>query len=175
MEISSRRDMAAVESRMRSIGFRPDPEGPICRWLFGELKVDLMPADPSILGFSSRWYPEVLLHAARIQLEGIDIRIASPPYFLATKVEAFADRGASDPYASVDLEDVISLIDGREELVRETIAAMADVSDFIAAGIGALLDRGDIEVLVASHLPGDEASQARAGIVLARMRELARR
>jgi hypothetical protein len=45
----------------------------------------------------------------------------SPVYFCASKLEAFRDRGKEDCQSSRDLEDVISAIDGREELVDHAV------------------------------------------------------
>ena len=41
------------------------------------------------------------------------------PYFLATKFEAFHGRGNSDYRMSHDLEDIVTVIDGRPELASE--------------------------------------------------------
>ena len=49
-------------SKLRSKGFmeRPDNDSPICAmWLDG-LRVDIMPDDESILGFSNRWYRDAV-------------------------------------------------------------------------------------------------------------------
>ena len=44
------------------------------------------------------------------------------PYFLATKIEAFESRGEGDFYGSHDLEEIITLLDGREFLFDEISA-----------------------------------------------------
>jgi hypothetical protein len=49
-----------IEARLREAGHAPDPTGPICRWGVAGVPVDLMPTDPSILGFSNRWYPALV-------------------------------------------------------------------------------------------------------------------
>jgi hypothetical protein len=51
-----------MEKELARLGFKRDlaPDAPICRWRYRELEVDLMPADPNILGFSNRWYPLAL-------------------------------------------------------------------------------------------------------------------
>lgn len=82
-----------LAAKMRSLGFREDPEedAPICRWLFpSAIKLDLMPTDPSILGFTNRWFADALRTAQPHKLpSGTRIRIVTAPYFLATKIEAF--------------------------------------------------------------------------------------
>ena len=53
-ELSSRIAHAQLEANLRKKGFANDTsEGaPICRWIYKEIKVDVMPDDVKILGFS---------------------------------------------------------------------------------------------------------------------------
>ena len=55
------------------------------------------------------------------------IRAVTGPYFCATKLEAFAGRGKGDYQSSHDLEDLIAVIDGRSELLKEIDSAQQDV------------------------------------------------
>jgi len=58
VEITTRAEWYRLGERLRSRGFREDRrEGaPICRWMLGNLTVDVMPEMESILGFTNRWY-----------------------------------------------------------------------------------------------------------------------
>src|SRR5262249_42054633 len=115
-EIGTYAEYAAFSARLRELGFGEDPrEGaPICRWRHGKLILDVMPTDETILGFSNRWYVAAMVHSERIDLEkNLIVRIATAPYFLATKIEAFKGRGKNDYLASHDLEDLVAVIDGR--------------------------------------------------------------
>jgi hypothetical protein len=48
-----------------------------------------MPLDAKILGFSNRWYMAAMQAADPFMLApSIQIRIVTPPYFVATKLEA---------------------------------------------------------------------------------------
>src|SRR3954452_6064608 len=52
VEVASRARFHQFEERLRRHGFREDTEsGVICRWHQGELVLDVMPTDASILGF----------------------------------------------------------------------------------------------------------------------------
>ena len=55
----------AMEKQFSRLGFKRDvsEDAPICRWLFRDLQVDLMPTDSAILGFANRWYPLVAVSA----------------------------------------------------------------------------------------------------------------
>ena len=132
-----------LEKEFSRLGFKRDmsADAPICRWRLGELEVDLMPTESSILGFSNRWYPLAVETAQSLTLpSGITIRLISAPAFMATKFVAFADRGNSDFLASHDLEDVINLIDGRPELIDEVAQSPTELRSYLAAQCGTLLD-----------------------------------
>lgn len=107
VEIGSQREYHALGASLRARGFREDDsEGaPICRWIADGLKLDAMPADPTVLGFSNKWYRTSLEAAEPMVLEeGEAIRLISAPCFLGTKLEAFYGRGQGD-YLAADLED----------------------------------------------------------------------
>jgi hypothetical protein len=58
VDIASRAEYADLETKLRAAGFLNDRSqgAPVCRWLAGDVKVDVMPTDPALLGFGNRWY-----------------------------------------------------------------------------------------------------------------------
>jgi hypothetical protein len=105
-------------SKLRSLGFQEDPDI-YCRWRFKNLKVDVMATEESVMNFTNRWYGEAMTHSVQVTLpDGKSIRQITAPYFIATKLEAFQDRGNSD-YMSHDMEDIVNVIEGRAEIVAE--------------------------------------------------------
>ncbi|HWZ51251.1 MAG TPA: hypothetical protein VNW54_07290 [Granulicella sp.] len=119
--IASYADYAVFAERLRTLGFAEDSrEGsPLCRWQHGELVLDVMPLDASILGFSNRWYADALRTAVEATLpSGLRLKAITAPYFLGTKIEAFRGRGHGDYFGSHDLEDLITVIDGRPSLLQ---------------------------------------------------------
>lgn len=69
----------------------------ICRWRYDDIILDVMPTDEKILGFSNRWYPAAIQSASEYVLSDvITIRLIAAPYFLATKLEVFRQRGQND-------------------------------------------------------------------------------
>ncbi len=90
VEIGSYAEFTLLENRLRELGFR-ESRDIVCRWIQEDMILDLMPTDPSILGFSNRWYRSALENAQRVPIEQYEIRVITAPYFLATKLEAFHD------------------------------------------------------------------------------------
>ncbi|MFZ0773532.1 MAG: hypothetical protein WCA49_08645 [Candidatus Sulfotelmatobacter sp.] len=163
-----------LEQQLRQLGFRESrAEGaPVCRWVNGDLLLDFMPIDPSILGFSNRWYGPALMYAQRALVGAHEIRVITAPYFLATKLEAFHGRGNRDFRMSHDLEDIVTIIDGRPELVEEVHLAAAHLQKYLSDEFRDLLSNRDFLEALPGHLLPDTASQQRVGLVLGRMKQL---
>ena len=136
-----------IEATVAERGFAQDVSSDvICRWVHKKSGVlfDLMPVQPEVLGFSNRWYPYAVETAETADLgNGITIRLVSAVAFVATKLEAFASRGHGDFLSSHDLEDVLNIVDGREELTGEIADAPIEVREAVAGIFRRLLSNAD--------------------------------
>ncbi|MGO4560114.1 hypothetical protein [Mesorhizobium sp. 2RAF21] len=149
-------EWAELMERLRARGFTEAADDPvICRMKLGELKVDFMPDDEAILGFSNRWYAKGIATAEPEQLEeGLEIRRLTPQLFVATKLEAYRGRGGGDLIGSRDAEDILLLVDGREEIVEEIAGGEPDIRDYIAEQIAALLDDPNFDHFLEGNIRG---------------------
>jgi predicted nucleotidyltransferase len=164
-----------LEREFGQLGFKRDmaKDAPICRWRYQGLEVDLMPTDPRILGFSNRWYPTVVETATSLRLpSGNTIQIISAPAFIATKFEAFADRGQSDLLGSHDLEDIINVVDGRPELAREIADSPFDLKTYLRDKTTQLLATPRFDDALAGMIFPDEFLAERVQIVRQRLSDI---
>jgi predicted nucleotidyltransferase len=171
-EVLSIGDYYTLGRRMRARGFKAGTDH-LCRWLRGNLVVDVMPTSDVTGGSTNKWYAEVMRTHQQLELpSGKQVRIAAAPEFVATKLEAFHDRGQGD-YSHHDIEDLVNLVDGRMELAQEIKNASPLVREFIRNEFDDLL--ADIAFIdhIPWHLSPDAAGQERREIVIARMREIA--
>ena len=172
--ITSLPDYQHLGSTLSARGFNQSlAEGdPPYRWGIGGMKLDVMPIDESVLGFSNRWYGSALRTATAVQLpNGLRIHLVTPACFIATKLEAFEDRGQGDWLGSHDLEDVLSVIDGRSEIVAEMAGAEPELRRFVAEVFARLLKNEDF----LNALPGmvlDGSPATRGPILLDRLRSI---
>lgn len=170
---TSRATFHRMEQAVAARGFARDISSEvICRWVHQAtgLLFDLMPVQPEVLGFSNRWYPYAVQTAVRVNLaasegERIEIRLVSAVAFVATKLDAFASRGGGDFLSSHDLEDVLNIVDGREELANELTCAPTDLRLTVATAFAQLVENQDF----VNMLPGLIAEPERAGLVLNRL------
>lgn len=127
--------------------------GPICRWFYEGIKVDIMPVDGKHLGFTNKWYPLGIANAVKANLPtGETISIFSTPLLLASKFEAFGDRGKGDYYGSHDLEDIILVLDGCMDVNARIAAAPIEVRDYLKAEAGKLLASEEFKDSLPGHL-----------------------
>ena len=174
---STRLGYGEIEERLRSLGLRNDVrEGaPICRWITPEdFALDVMPVSGDVLGFTNRWYEAALAQARPFDLgEGLVILIPTAPVFLGTKWEAFASRGDLDFLASHDLEDVISVLAGRPEIVAEVAASSPDLRAYLAQQARGLLAEDMAVYAIQGALPDAERIPGLISRTRGRIQEIA--
>jgi hypothetical protein len=174
--LAARVHYGALRDKLLARGFREDtrPEAPLCRWVVDGVTVDVMPTDASVFGFTNPWYEHAIKTAMRVALgPELSIRIVSAPCFVATKLAAFASRGAGD-WAHHDVEDLVAVVDGRAELVGEVERDELELRSYVGAELTSMFARG-FEEAVRWHLPSDSASDLRLPEITTRLRRLARR
>jgi predicted nucleotidyltransferase len=142
--------------KLKRRGFVEDdrPGAPVCRWRSGNDVLDVMPADGSVLGFRNAWYEVALDTAVQcVLVPGVTIRIAAAPAFLATKWDAFHDRGADDWYGSPDFQDIVTVVAGRQEILHEIAESREDLRHYLMAATKSFLESGLTEDVIAAALP----------------------
>lgn len=140
---------------IKELGFKEDQseDAPICRYVFDDIPVDFMPTEESVLGFKNKWFKEAMLHTREFELnDEIIIKVISPIYLLAAKIESFRDRGGSDLLGSKDAEDIVSIIDGYSNLAEDYNMANEGVKTYIQNELNELQENAYFEDSVSSQL-----------------------
>jgi predicted nucleotidyltransferase len=138
-----------------------------------DLDVDVLSPDGMNIGGVNPWFRRAAERARSYDLgDDRTVKAISPPYFLATKLVAFADR-AEDALSSKDAEDIVAAVvevptlpqDLDAEGMRAEVAKLLNQA-FAKHGVGP----ADIEDFVDAHL--DRQDRAHTGRVVAFLREL---
>ncbi len=156
IELSSRMTHSRLEENLRKKHFAHDISkgAPICRFIFQDIKVDVMPTDSDILGFSNRWYIEGIATRIRKTLpDGTEIFVFSPEYYLATKFEAHKSRGGKDLRQSHDFEDIIYILDNCITVSGNISNASATVKAYLKEECQTLLENDSLIEGIESALP----------------------
>ncbi len=172
VEVASLAGYHQLAEQLVQRGFRQTMEHntPPFRWFWNRMQLDLVPLDEKVLGFANPWYRAGYEASVSIALEdGLNLKHLSAPYFLATKFEAFKDRGGNDVFLSHDLEDIMTVVEGRLNLVAEVEAAADLVRQHIARSVVGLLGLPAF----ANALPGLLSDPEQEISVLARLGRIA--
>lgn len=175
IELVSYQGYADIEEKLRQKGFINDWEsGVICRYKVQGIIVDVMPTSDRILGFSNKWYTPGFSNAIDYTLdEKHVIKIFSPPYFLATKLEAFKNRGHEDGRTSTDFEDIVYFLNNRSTIWQELKNTEPHLKTYIVDSFRDLLNNKYIDEWISVHLEYTE--QERQYFILDSMQDIVAR
>lgn len=145
-------DWYRLEENLKPRGFKNTGQDSVtCRLRLGALKVDFMPTDEKVLGFSNTWFVGGLENAVDYTLpNGTSIKVFAAPWFLAAKLQAYQGRGHGDVLMSNDIEDIIALLDGREKLIDEVKQAPFELRRFVSDQFTALLRQAAFQDVIQS-------------------------
>ncbi|MGC4103737.1 hypothetical protein [Ferruginibacter sp.] len=172
IELMNYHGYAHIEERLRQKGFVNDIEsGVICRYRLHGIIVDIMPTDSRVLGFSNQWYTEGYQNAIDFQLDDSHmIKILRPDYFMASKVEAFRDRGKGDGRFSTDFEDIVYVLNARPSIYSEMKQAPEQLRVFLRDHFNELLAHPYLEEWISAHL--EFAEQRKISTIIGGLQEL---
>ncbi|MFC2128482.1 hypothetical protein ACFLRR_01270 [Bacteroidota bacterium] len=171
IELSSRTKLGKLEENLRERGFAHDTTkgAPICRFVFKDIKVDVMPTDEKLLGFSNRWYVEGIQNKIiKILPDETEIFVFSPEYYLAAKFEAHESRGGEDLRQSHDFEDIIYIIHNCTDLRENIRIANASVKTYLKEKCQSLLENDNLSEGIECVIPygsGDDSSYSIEGVI----------
>jgi hypothetical protein len=137
----------AFEMNVQKLGFERDTKDRInCTWRFETIVVDFMPGNQIAGYINNKWYQAAMEHAEKLELNsGKTVKIISPIYLMATKLEAFHSRGKLkipeifDGEANKDLEDIVHLIEGRDVLLSELKRAPLSVQAYVKSQLNKII------------------------------------
>ena len=141
-----------LQEELATLSIYPDPYGPtICRYKLKDIPIDIIPAENSLIGPSNRWYKSGFENLQTMSVHGETIQILSAPCFLATKFEAFKDRG-NDYRTSHDIEDIIYILDNRTTIVDEIAQSPAEIRQFLQEELKSIFQKGLMDEVLAAHI-----------------------
>jgi predicted nucleotidyltransferase len=173
-DVTSYVQYQALAERLRKCGLEEAMDEPvICRWRHREsgLAIDVMPTSEEVLGFSNPWYEVGIATAVELELpSGKRIRAVAPPVVVATKLAAWLGRGGGDVLKSLDVHDIIVLVDGRAELIDELAVQPEELRDYVANELTSLREVDYFEYVVQDAVAAyADVANERAAIVADRL------
>lgn len=154
VEILNYAERVKLEEQLREIGFTNDIEsGIVCRYQINGITVDIMPTNDPSIGFENIWYPDGFKQAIDYSIDTrCTVKILSPPYFIATKMEAFKSRGKGNGRTSHDFEDIIFVLESRRSIWHEMKSADQPVKEFLITEFQNLLNNPHVHEWIGCHV-----------------------
>jgi len=157
LQIVTYLDFSKLEEQLQKLGFHNDTSknAPICRKIYNGIKVDFMPVNPNILGFSNIWYKDGAINKINVSLpDGIYIFIFPVEYYLATKFEAMRSRGGTDIRGSYDWEDIVYILDNCGDILQKIQnSSNIKLKNYLKEQFSNLLNNNNINEIIYSALP----------------------
>ena len=154
IEVLKYGDYANIEDQLRKKGFVNDMEsGVICRYRINGIIVDVMPTNENILGFKNKWYADGFQNSIEYNLtENESVRIFNSIYFIASKLDAFNDRGKNDGRTSSDFEDIIYVLNNRASIWEEMENAPDTVKTYLKEEFKKLINEEHLHEWISANL-----------------------
>ena len=175
IELSSRTEHAKLEEVLRAKKFANDTTqgAPICRWIYREILVDVMPTDPDVLGFTNIWYEDGVTNKITKMLpDGQEIFVFPVEYYIAAKLEAHKSRGGNDLRQSHDFEDIIYILDNCSDILENIQNSNEEVRTYLKQECQNLLSNDGITECIETALPYDSGEES-TDIILDLIRNIA--
>jgi len=159
-QIASPSKLEELREDLNAKGFyQSSEEDVICRFLYEDLKIDVMSTQSVGWAPSNPWFEKGFDKSIAVNLEDIIIKILPLPYFLATKIEAFLDRGIKDIYASHDLEDIVYLFNYTTDIDAQVLASDSDIKLYLAEKLKAFTENRSIMNAISGSLYYEQANE----------------
>jgi predicted nucleotidyltransferase len=154
LQIATLGQLEALREELQIKGFSQHAEdNVICRFRLDDILVDVMSTQPVGWAPANRWFEPGFRHLNKELIGETEIQILSLPYFLASKFDAFHDRGSHDPRTSKDFEDIVYLLDNVIDLPDQIKYADASVKQFLKAEFDDMLKKATYKEAILANLP----------------------
>lgn len=141
-----------IQEKLGALGFYPDPFGhAICSYKYKNILVDIMATEVGPLGPANSWYKIGFHNLWTALAKDQEIRILSAPCYLATKFEAFHNRG-KDIRTSHDIEDIIYILDNRTTIVEDVGKSNPLIQTFLKDQLQKIVSKGMLDEVLMAHI-----------------------
>lgn len=173
MEIASLSELEALREELVTRGFRQTADDSVvCRFRYEDVLVDVMATQAIGWAPGNRWFALGFDRAFSYALEGLTIRLLPLPYFLATKFDAFFDRGIQDLYASHDFEDIVYLFNHVSDIAEQVLNSEETVMNYLKECAQRILDSSQIQETIVGNLYHEDRDR-RFNLIMDKLKKIA--
>lgn len=132
-EPETKEELYEFEDELRDLCFKKTLNAAVCQWVIEDVRIDILPTDPEVIGFDNRWCAEAKSSSVRVNIgNGLNINIVAGHCFLGLKFCAFLRRGRGNYLKSYDINDILLVIGSRPQIEEEIkLLASPELKNFI--------------------------------------------
>lgn len=172
LEIANVGELEKLRVALEDKGFVQSAEDDvICRFRLKEIKVDVMSTTEVGWAPANPWFESGFENSITIEIENVDIRILTLPYFLATKFTAFEGRGGRDPRMSHDFEDIVYLLNYTSNFREQIKESDPEVQQYLKEQFVTIRDKANMQEAIIANLYHED-QQVRFDRIMDEIKEL---
>ena len=172
LEIANVGELEKLRAALEDKGFVQSAEDDvICRFRLKEIKVDVMSTTEVGWAPANPWFESGFENSITIEIENVEIRILTLPYFLATKFAAFEGRGGRDPRMSHDFEDIVNLLNYTSDFREQIQESDPEVQQFLKEQFATIRDKANMQEAIIANLYHED-QQVRFDRIMNEIKEL---
>lgn len=153
LSLASLVELEEMRELLVSKGFEQRAESSvICRFMLDDINVDVMNTKPIGWAPSDVWYEPGFRLREEAYVDDTRIFIMPLAFFLASKFEAFHDRGSSDARTSHDFEDIVYVLDNRTDILDVLRESPVDVGEFLKKQFSGILKNPGLKEALFANL-----------------------
>ena len=151
VQISSYSQMDQFRKRLAKKSIFPaSSETVMYRFKYQEILIDFIPVEDTPLGPTNSWMKPGFKKAFPVRIGKTNIKVLPSGYFLATKWEAFKNRG-NDLRMCHDFEDIIYILDNNSNIIDDIVNSDYDVKAFLKEMSDEILSHSSLTEIIECH------------------------
>ncbi len=173
LKIASLGELEALREALIQRGFvQSANDSVICRFRYEDVLVDVMGTEPVGWAPGNRWFKQGFDLAFRYRIDELVINLLPLPYFLATKFDAFFERGINDIWASHDYEDIIYLFNHVSDITNQVLQSEEKVKSYLSECSTKILENRNLREAIVGNL-FHEGQEERLQLILLKLKTIA--
>lgn len=153
LEITSASELEQLRQDLNKKGFKNTAKNKIaCRFSFEDVFVDVLATKDISWATGNQWFEKGFNFAIPLQIDQIQIRILPVVYFLASKFDAFNDRGIKQVRFSKDFEDIVFILNYCSYFKNEFLNSQNDVVSYLKKQFKIILDSDSLQEVLLGHI-----------------------
>ena len=153
LQITSVGKLEELREKLTQLKFyQTHEDNVICRFRYEDIKVDVMSTHEVGWAPANRWFKVGFRDIQRYTIKDVEVNIFRVGCYLATKFEAFANRGEGNPRYSHDFEDIVYLLAYSDSLFTVLNFESQLVKCFLKEELSKIIQDNSYKEAIYSHL-----------------------